>query len=151
MRGGKENHSTVSTVNTHISLTLSKSQRNKTKKVSKQNSINRKDKAQNQREMHKPRQSDSSSGGWAAAHSETEAVGTQVCTQRRGAARERRAGRGAILEASSDGEVTQDSRHTAGAPWANHELPRLVPRQQPTPPCWELPLLPRPLVVGEAP
>lgn len=46
MRGGKENHSTVSTVNTHISLTLSKSQRNKTKKVSKQNSINRKDKAQ---------------------------------------------------------------------------------------------------------
>lgn len=89
MRGGKENHSTVSTVNTHISLTLSKSQRNKTKKVSKQNSINRKDKAQNQREMHKPRQSDSSSGGWAAAHSETEAVGTQVCTQRRGAARER--------------------------------------------------------------
>lgn len=151
MRGGKENHSTVSTVNTHISLTLSKSQRNKTKKVSKQNSINRKDKAQKSEGNAQAQTIGQQLRGLGSS-----TLGDRSCRNTGLHPKERSSKREVSWErcdirGSLDGEVTQDSRHTAGAPWANHELPRLVLRQQPTPPCWELPLLPCPLVVSEAP
>lgn len=86
------------------------------KKVSKQNSINRKDKAQIPREMHKPRHSTSSSQvcTWRVSH-KTEAVGTQVCTtEGKSSKRVVSWERCGTLGQLGRRDVTQDSRHVTG-------------------------------------